>query len=213
MQTICFDLDGTLTDPKLGITRSIQYALQELTGAAPEADALTWCIGPPLLGSFETLLGERRDEAPLALAKYRERYGEIGLFENEVYPGIIGLLSGLAEAGHRVIVATSKPHVYARRIVEHFELSRFFEDVCGAELSGERSDKTELLRWVIDAKGIAADQAIMVGDREHDVIGARNNGMRAIGVTYGYGTEAELTQAGAAALCRSPEELRPLLSD
>lgn len=206
MQTICFDLDGTLTDPKVGITRSIQYALTELTGSAPEADQLLWCIGPPPLDSMETLLGGRADPA-IALAKYRERYGAVGLLENEVYPGIVDLLAALSNAGHRLIVATSKATVYARQIVEHFGLSPYFEAVYGAELDGTRADKSELLRWILGEMRADPRETTMVGDRKHDIIGARNNGMRAIGVLYGYGSEAELEEAGADLLCRSPREV------
>jgi phosphoglycolate phosphatase len=211
MDTICFDLDGTLTDPKLGITRCIRHALMEVTGEAPDADALTWCIGPPLIGSFETLLAGNGDAA-LALARYRERFGDVGLFENEVYPAIPETLAALTASGFRLFVATSKPTVYARRIVEHFGLAPYFEDVCGAELDGRRSDKTELLSWLLERHGIAPASATMVGDRSHDIVGARNNDMRTVGVLYGYGTEAELTEAGAEILCPSPDALTEILA-
>jgi phosphoglycolate phosphatase len=210
MQTICFDLDGTLTDPKLGITRSIRHALMETTGEAPAADDLTWCIGPPLLGSFERLLAGRGD-AEAALALYRERYGDVGLFENQLFPAIPDVLAALKARGHR-LVATSKVTIYARRIVEHFALAPYFEEVCGAEPDGTRSDKTELLSWILSEKRIAPNKAIMVGDRGHDIVGARNNRMRAVGVLYGYGSQAELTEAGAEALCGTPEELTGVLS-
>lgn len=211
MHTICFDLDGTLTDPKLGITRSIRHALMETTGEAPEADDLTWCIGPPLLGSFEQLLAGRGD-AEAALALYRERYSDVGLYENALFPAIPDVLAALKARGHRLFVATSKVTTYARRIVEHFGLAPYFEEVCGAELDGTRADKTELLSWILSEQRIAPSEAIMVGDRSHDMVGARNNAMRAIGVLYGYGSEAELTEAGAEALCGTPEELTGVLS-
>jgi phosphoglycolate phosphatase len=211
MHTICFDLDGTLTDPKLGITRSIRHALMETTGEAPEADDLTWCIGPPLLGSFERLLAGRGD-AEAALALYRERYSDVGLYENALFPAIPDVLASLTTRGHRLFVATSKVTTYARRIVEHFGLAPYFEEVCGAELDGTRADKTELLSWILSEKRIAPSEAIMVGDRSHDMVGARYNAMRAIGVLYGYGSEAELTEAGAQALCGTPEELTGVLS-
>jgi phosphoglycolate phosphatase len=211
MATICFDLDGTLTDPKPGITRSIRHALIALTGEAPEEDALTWCIGPPLLASFETLLAGKGDAAA-ALAKYRERFGDVGLFENEVYPAIPETLAALVASGHRLFVATSKPTIYARRIVEHFDLSRYFDDVFGAELDGRRSDKSELLAWLLAGRQVAPAEATMVGDRRHDMVGARANAMRAVGVLYGYGSEAELTEAGAEALCATPEALADVLA-
>jgi len=210
MRTICFDLDGTLTDPVTGITRSIRYALTELTGAAPDAEELTWCIGPPLLGSFEKLLGDK-DDALTALAKYRERFGDVGLFENEVYRGIPETLAALTASGCRLLVATSKPVVYARRIVDHFGLSKYFDDVFGSELDGTRADKTELLAWVCDRKRLRPAEAAMVGDRSHDMVGARNNGLRAVGVLYGFGSHEELIGAGAEVTCHTPGELLDVL--
>ena len=132
-------LQGTLTDPKPGITNCIRYALERLDCPAPAADDLTWCIGPSLLGSFETLLGDHH-LATRALALYRERFGDIGLFENAVYPGIADVLAASQAAGHRLLVATSKPTVYATRIIDHFGLSAYFEAVCGSELDGTRAD-------------------------------------------------------------------------
>lgn len=206
MKTICFDLDGTLTDPKVGITESIRHALTEVTGDAPDADELTWCIGPPLLTSMETLLGDK-DKAALALAKYRERFGDVGLFENELYPGISQTLSGLVDRGYRLFVATSKPTVYAKQIIEHFELACYFDEVYGSELDGTRSDKSHLLAHLLDKTGTMASKATMIGDRLHDIKGARNNAMRSIGVLYGYGSEAELIDAGADLLCKTPDNL------
>jgi len=211
-RAICFDLDGTLTDPKLGITNCIRHALERLDREAPPADDLTWCIGPPLLESFATLLGDR-DEAEQALALYRERFSTVGLYENAVYPGIPDVLAACRQAGYRLVVATSKPTVYARRILDHFGLSRCFEAVCGSELDGTRSDKTELLRWVLAEHDIDAASATMIGDRRHDIIGARNNGMHAIGVTYGYGSRDELTAAEADLIVDCPGELAAALRD
>jgi phosphoglycolate phosphatase len=205
--TICFDLDGTLTDPKPGITNCIRYALERLGREPPPADDLTWCIGPPLLASFETLLKDA-DLATQGLALYRERFGDVGLFENEVYPGIPDVLAACRNAGHRLLVATSKPTVYASRIIAHFGLSPYFEAVCGSELDGTRADKTELLRWLLKTHGVDAASATMIGDRKHDIIGARNNGLRTIGVAYGYGGRAELTEAGADAIVEDTAALR-----
>ena len=210
MHTVCFDLDGTLTDPKVGITNCIRYALERLGREAPPADELTWCIGPPLLQSFETMLGDAA-EAERALAFYRERFGDVGLFENEVYPGIPELLEACRVEGVRMFVATSKPAVYAERIIAHFGLSDFFEAVCGAELDGTRSDKTELLRWVLAEHGLDAAGSVMIGDRKHDIVGARNNGMRTIGVTYGYGSREELEEAGADCIAGCPGHIADAL--
>jgi phosphoglycolate phosphatase len=206
MTTIFFDLDGTLTDPKPGITRSIQYALARLDRAVPSEDELTWCIGPPLRASLQKLLGGD-GLADQALALYRERFADIGLYENEIYPGMAAILAALAASRRRLFVATSKPHIYAERIIAHFGLADRFERVFGSELDGTRADKTELLRYALQVTDVDPSQAMMIGDRSHDMIGARNNGMTAIGVLYGYGSRAELIEAGAHRLCATPEKL------
>lgn len=203
MNTIFFDLDGTLTDPKPGITGSIQYALQRLGHPVPTQDELLWCIGPPLRASFTTLLGNDL-ESDKAVAFYRERFGEVGLYENTVYDGIEAMLTELQNTRGRMFVATSKPHVFAERIIDHFGLRRYFKRVFGSELDGTRVEKTDLLRYALREANVDPAQACMVGDRKHDMIGARNNGMDAIGVLYGYGSEAELTAAGARVLCATP---------
>jgi phosphoglycolate phosphatase len=206
MTAIYFDLDGTLTDPKSGITRSIQYALGKLGCAVPSEDELTWCIGPPLHASLKKLVGTE-DLADTALSLYRERFADIGLFENEVYPEIEDSLSVLAKSGRRLFVATSKPVVYAERIIDHFKLRDYFERIFGSELDGRRADKTELLRYALETMGIEPSQAMMIGDRSHDMVGARNNGMTAIGVLYGYGGKQELLDAGAHHVCATPQGL------
>jgi phosphoglycolate phosphatase len=206
MTAIYFDLDGTLTDPKPGITRSIQYALRKLDRAAPSEDELTWCIGPPLHASLKKLVGTD-DLADKALSLYRERFADIGLFENEVYPGIEDTLSVLARSGRRLFVATSKPGVYAERIIDHFKLRVYFERVFGSELDGRRSDKSDLLGHALQTTGVDPSQAMMIGDRSHDMIGARNNGITAVGVLYGYGSKEELLDAGAHHICATPQRL------
>jgi phosphoglycolate phosphatase len=206
MSPIFFDLDGTLTNPKPGITRSIRYALGKLDREAPSEDDLTWCIGPPLHASLKKLLGTDA-LADAALLLYRERFADIGLFENEIYPGIEGTLSALAGQGRRLFVATSKPVVYAERIIDHFKLRAYFERVFGSELDGTRTDKTELLGYALKATQLDPARAIMIGDRSHDMIGARANGMTAIGVLYGYGSREELLGAGAHQLSATPPGL------
>ncbi len=203
MKAIFFDLDGTLTDPKAGITRSIQYALEKLSRPVPETDELTWCIGPPLLASLETLTGDA-ELAPRALALYRERFSDIGLFENEVYPGIEDMLGALDVP---LYVATSKPREFAQRILDHFELNRYFSQIFGSELDGTRSDKSELLAFALAQSDHPAETSVMVGDRKHDMIGAVNNGMTALGVLYGYGDRAELETAGADKVFESVQAL------
>jgi phosphoglycolate phosphatase len=211
MGDIFFDLDGTLTDSKSGITRSIQYALGRLDRDVPNEDDLVWCIGPSLLDSFEKILGDRR-LAATALSYYRERFADTGLYENRVYPGIKDTLSVLRDSGRRLFIATSKPTAYATRIVEHFELGKYFERVFGPELDGTRADKTELLSHTLEETASVSREAIMIGDRSHDMIGARNNGMTAVGVLYGYGSEDELVAAGAHRISATTGELLGNLS-
>ena len=207
--TVFFDLDGTLTDPKVGITASIQYALQKLDVPVPAQDDLTWCIGPPLRASFVALLGgEARADRGVDL--YRERFADVGLFENELYDGVVDTLTRVAP-GRRLFVATSKPHVFAERIIDHFELRRHFARVFGSELDGTRVDKSDLLRFALDQTSTDPARAIMIGDRKHDIIGAANNGMATIGALYGYGSRDELTSAGARYLAAAPADIPALI--
>ena len=204
---LLFDLDGTLTDPGRGITRCVQHALVRLGRPAPPASDLAWCVGPPLRESFAELLGSSEPRLiSEALAHYRERFASVGMFENAVYPDVREGLVQLRGAGHRLWVATSKPHVYAREILAHFDLLQMFAAVHGSELSGERGDKVALIRHVLDVERFDT-RPCMVGDRRHDVEGAHANGLEAIGVLWGYGTRAELEAAGADALVASMPEL------
>jgi phosphoglycolate phosphatase len=204
MDAIYFDLDGTLTDPKPGITRSIQYALQRLDHPTmPTEDELTWCIGPPLRASFVRLLGAETS-ADLAVSYYRERFSDIGLYENGVYDGIGEVLTSLCASGHRLFVATSKPHVFAERIIDHFGLRDRFERVFGSELDGTRVDKSHLLEYALKQASVDPSKTLMIGDRSHDMVGAVNNGMKGIGVLYGYGSQDELLAAGAHHVCATP---------
>ena len=207
--TIFFDLDGTLTDPKPGITRCVQHALEQLGEPVPPADDLTWCIGPPLQDSFATLVGA--GQAAEALRFYRERFSEIGLFENALYPGVTDCLTTLTRSGGRLCLASSKPLVYVERILEHFGLTRFFDGVFGSELDGTRTDKRELLAYALQQTGSEAARSVMVGDREHDIIGANHNGMGSIAVLYGYGSRDELERAGAGSFAESPLAISKIL--
>jgi phosphoglycolate phosphatase len=201
--TLFFDLDGTLTDPKPGITGSIQYALAKLGRKVPSQDELAWCIGPPLRASFVVLLGGEA-HADRGVELYRERFSDVGLFENSVYPEIKDVLAKLSQSGFRMFVATSKPHVFARRIIDHFALDHHFERVFGSELDGTRVHKTDLIAYALEQTAVGASHSLMIGDRSHDVLGAKANGIDAIGVTYGYGSRDELIAAGARQLCDSP---------
>jgi phosphoglycolate phosphatase len=211
-QLVLFDLDGTLTDPKPGITRSVAYALERMGIEVDDPDTLTPFIGPPLHQSFARYYGFDEAQARMAVALYREYFAETGLYENAVYPGIADLLERLHSRDRRLFVATSKPTIYARRILEHFELHGYFEQIVGSDLDLTRADKEQIIAEILATHEEAArEMAVMVGDREHDIIGARANQIDSIGVTYGYGSLAELRDAGATAIAASVDELAALL--
>lgn len=212
-ETILLDLDGTLTDPQEGITRSIRYALARLGLPDRDPHSLRCFIGPPLLESMRERIGLCEADARRAVAAYREYFAERGLYENAVFPGIGELLGELAAAGRRLALATSKPAVYAERILEHFGLKHHFTVIAGSNLDGTRTAKPEVIAHALGLLGCAADPArvVMVGDREHDIFGARAHGLDCIGVSYGYGPEEELRAAGARWIAHSVEELRALL--
>jgi phosphoglycolate phosphatase len=208
MDTVLFDLDGTLTDPKIGITTCIQYALHQLDYESPETEQLLWCIGPPLTVSFAKLL-QTNDKALIdrAITLYRDRFATVGLFENALYPQIPETLKSIRAAGYQTYIATSKPHVFAKRIIEHFALTTLFDGIYGSELDGTRSDKAELIQHILLTENLIPAKTVMVGDRSHDAIGAKKNQLLAIGVTYGYGTEEELKLHGVDLIANSPEEI------
>lgn len=210
--TVLFDLDGTLTDPFKGITRSIQYALEKMGVGATAAEELRWCIGPPLWESFSVLLGtDDRGELDRAVGYYRERYTATGLFENRLIDGIPELLSALREAGAQLHVCTSKPHAYAGKIVDHFGLMPFFGTVYGSELDGTRSQKTELIAHILEVEKLSAGETVMIGDRKHDLIGANANGVSGIGVLWGYGSREELLEEQPVLIADTPEVISGFL--
>jgi len=198
-----FDLDGTLSDPKVGITTSIQYALEKLGHEAPPCETLSKYIGPPLHDTFVELLGSRQAAAS-GIVYYRERFAAIGLYENHLYAGIESALSALVPRCDRMYVVTSKPTVYAQKIVAHFNLCGYFHRTYGSNLDGSLADKAELIEYVLRRESIAAPAALMIGDRAHDVVGAHANGVLAIGVLWGYGSAQELVESGAHSLCAQP---------
>jgi len=207
MKYIFFDLDGTLTDPFLGITNSVIYALEKMGYPHGENSEYRLFIGPPLRESFQLKCGMTADEAERALALYREYFSPIGIFENRVYDGIPELLNKLKNDGYTVVLATSKPEVYAKRILEKFDLMKFFSGVFGAELDGTRDRKDEVIAYALASLGASPDDVIMVGDRIHDVLGAAAHGIKTVGVLYGYGSREELTAAGAVSLADDPSDL------
>jgi phosphoglycolate phosphatase len=214
LRHVLLDLDGTLTDSGEGITRCIAHALTRLGREAPPIAQLTRYVGPPLAGTFRSLL-ETEDEALVhrALTLYRERFTTIGILENRVYPDIPAGLAALQAMGHRLWIATTKPEPFARRVVEQFGLTSHFAGVYGSDLNGERAEKGDLIRHLLRAEGIAPDEAVMVGDREHDILGARQNGLRAIGIAWGYGSREELVAAGPDAIAGTVEELVAAIRD
>lgn len=212
---ILFDLDGTVTNPEEGITKSFAYALEYMGIHVEELSELRKVIGPPLMQSFDEFYHFTHEEALVATEKYRERYQVTGWAENEVYPGIEEALRQLSEAGAKLILATSKPERFAVRIMEHFDLAKYFTMLCGADdYAKDRSTKEQVVRYAIDQNGITdIGEVIMVGDRKYDVIGASAVGIETIGVLYGFGDEQELSAAGAVHLVKTPEELVQYLLD
>ncbi len=206
---VLFDLDGTLTDPKEGITRCVQYALQKF-GIEAGCNELVPFIGPPLQASFQEFYGLSEEESARAVAYYRERFSVTGLFENELYPAIPGVLAELRKRSKTLVVATSKPTVYSVRICEKFGLSQYFDHIIGSELDGTRVEKADVIREALCVLGCRADDAVMIGDRKFDILGAHECGLKAIGVRYGYASDGELEAADADVIVSQPEELLAL---
>ena len=208
ISTLCFDLDGTLTNPKDGILNCIRYALKPLDGVIPTEPELQAYIGPPLTDGFAELL-ETNDEALIekVVALYRERYSVKGLYENEIYLQIPKTLHHFRQQTFTCFVVTAKPRIYATKIVEHFEIHQLFEEVYGPELDGRLDDKPELIEHILNTSSIKPDETVMIGDRKHDIHAGKSNGLKTVGVTYGFGTAQELTEAGANLIYNTPEEL------
>lgn len=206
--TILFDLDGTLTDPKEGITKSIAYALNKMKIATPNLEELTQFIGPPLVTSFKEFFKMDDEEANTTLQFYRERFSTKGLYENIVYEQIDDLLKHLKHNGYKLAIATSKPTVFTEIILKHFALYDYFDVVVGSELDGTRSLKGEVISEVLQRLNVLNKaMCVMIGDRKHDVIGAAQNGIDSIGVTYGYGSQKELEDAKATYIVHSVNSL------
>lgn len=229
-QYILFDLDGTLTDPKIGITTCVQYALHKLGIEEPDLDKLEPFIGPPLRDSFRDFYDMDEEKAGQAATYYRERFSTVGLFENEVYPGIPQMLKELKRKGKKLAIASSKPTVFVKQILEHFEIFQYFDVIVGSEIDGRRSRKEEVVEEALKQllpekrydrllKGAIAltkdEQAdcevAMVGDRKFDIEGAREYGIVSIGVAYGYAEEGELAEAGADIIVGTVEDLKKVL--
>ena len=208
-KNILFDLDGTITDPALGITNSVMYALEKYGIKVKERSELYKFIGPPLAGSFSEYFGFSKEEAVRAVEIYREYFSKKGLFENKVYPGIEKMLAKLKNSGAKIYLATSKPEVFAKQIIEHFNLDKYFTAISGSELNGNRVEKEAVIEYVL--KNYNIDSAVMVGDRSFDIIGAKKNGIDSVGVLYGYGDKEELAEAGADYIAENVEKLSDFL--
>lgn len=213
-KAVLFDLDGTLTDPFVGISSSMQYALEKMGRPIPLAEELRRYIGPPLQVTLPLLLAS--DDPALAeqaLGHYRERYSGPGKFENELIPGILEAVQAIAGQGHLLAVATSKLESYSVDIVEHFGLMPYFKAVHGSRLDGSNANKADLIRHIVATEGLDPALTVMIGDRLHDVHGASANGIKTIGVLWGFGDREELEEAGAARIAADPQELPGLIED
>ena len=207
-RTLLFDLDGTLTDNFEGIANCIRYALACMDVPDPGSAALRACVGPPLRETLPRFIGSS-DKAMVerAIALYRERFAERGWRENTVYDGIPGMLAAAQRTSSRVLLCTSKPQPFAERIVAHFGLGEFLSGVYGSALDGRFDDKAELMAHLLGQECLDATDCVMIGDRKHDIRAAQRNGMRALGVLWGYGSRAELAEAGADGMMSTPTEL------
>ncbi len=209
---ILFDLDGTLTDPGVGITNSVAYALGKMGIEPPEREKLYPFIGPPLTESFMKYYGFSPEKADEAVECYREYFRDRGIFENEVYEGVRELLASLRAEGKHIILATSKPEEFALKILEHFDLRKYFDIVCGATMDGKISKKGDVIAYALrEAKITDKTTALMVGDRAQDIIGAKANGLDSIGVLFGYGDREELETAGAEYIAERVEDIALLV--
>ena len=211
-EVILFDLDGTLTDPKVGITKSVQYALAKFNIDEPDLDKLVPFIGPPLVESFQEFYSLSETEAIAGVGYYREYFTKAGMFENAVYPGIKDMLTLLVEQGKQLIIATSKPTVYSEQIIEHFGMTQFFQSIVGSNLDGSRIHKAEVIAYSLaDFSQVDRKKIVMVGDRKHDIVGAQKNDIDVIAVEYGYGTAVELQTAKPTYIVSTVNELAEIL--
>lgn len=212
MKYILLDLDGTVTNPAEGITKCFEYALNHFGIEVESRAELEQFIGPPLRKSFMDGFGFDEEKAELAVAKYRERFIPTGMFENVVYEGMEQALKTLKDAGKVLIVATSKPEHMAKKILAHFGLDVYFDDICGSNDDASRNEKDEVIRYALEKQGITElSDVLMVGDRKFDVIGAAKCGLKCMGVLYGFGDREELETAGAAYIAETVEDMTRII--
>lgn len=213
-KVILFDLDGTLTESGEGITKSVQYALEKLGQPEPDLKKLEVFVGPPLLQQFMKYADLDEETAVKAVEYYRERYTDIGIFENEVYPGVEDMLDKLRGKGYILAVASSKPERFVKKVLDHFDLTKYFHEIVGSEMNGGRTSKADVIEEALDRLHMAdhRDQVVMVGDKEHDVLGARKAGLKCLAVSYGYGSEEELKNANPLKIVDSAQEVLDFFS-
>lgn len=210
--TIFFDLDGTLTDSGRGITNSVRHALKKYGIENPEQATLFKFVGPPLIASFQKYYGFSESQAREAVQFYREYYTVNGIFENEVYEGVEQLLQKLKGAGYELVLATAKPEKFAKIVLEHFRLAKYFDLIAGAAMDETRTRKDQVIAYALESLHIMdKSSVVMIGDREDDINGANVNGLDSIGVLYGYGSREELLQAGATQIAGKVEDILALL--
>ncbi|HEM2867245.1 HAD family hydrolase [Streptococcus suis] len=210
-QTILFDLDGTLTDSGQGILNSVAYALEKMGIEEPDTANLNRFIGPPLYESFSRFCQLNPEDTQSAVDAFRVYFKEKGMFENQLYPGIIPLLEELRTAGKTLVIATSKPEIFAKQILEHFGIAHYFDVIAGASLDSSRISKADVIGYAINQLEAFPKHAVMIGDREHDIEGARMHQLPAIGVLYGYGSKQEFEKAGATMIVETVQDLKRVL--
>lgn len=210
--TILFDIDGTLLDPKYGITKCAQYSLRYFGINEENLDSLEKFIGPPIDEAYRDFYNFSEEQVNTAIEKFRERYGNIGMFENEVYPDIPQLLSKLKAKGKKLMVVTTKYYGYAIEILKHYGLHDYFDFVAGSKFDNTRSQKADIIRYALNTLNLtASSQMVMIGDRKYDIIGARKAGLKSIGVLYGYGSREEIQQADPHYIVKNVQELQDIL--
>lgn len=211
---ILFDLDGTITESAPGITNSVAYVLEKMGREVVDKEELKKFIGPPLMDSMKRFYGMTEEEAAQGVVYYREYYADKGIFENSVYEGFMDSLKALKENGKIIIMATAKPEEYAKRIAEHFEFAEYFDGIYGASMDGSRIKKADVIRYALDEFGIENEnlgKVLMVGDRNHDILGAKANGLDSMGVLYGYGSRKELEDAGADYIAETTADIAAII--
>lgn len=205
------DLDGTITDPKLGITKAVAFSLKQYGIEIEHLDSLCDFIGPPLTESFQQYFGFSEEKSKEAVLKYREYYSPYGLYENQLYEGMAQLLKNIVNQGNKIILATSKPTIFAEKILKYFKIDQYFEFIAGSEMDLSRYGKGEVIEYALKKMNINSENAIMIGDRKHDIIGAKKNNLASIGVLYGYGKIEEMENAHADYIVHDVYELERLM--